>query len=120
MAQCNTEKPRGTVLADANGQVFNESFSYLDEASGVEFDAEQYSLPDYTDGRGAGLVEYTNAPPVNDDSLDLLVSSGVQELVILVANEDEMKNMKKEKNFKKANKVLSKAGLIVDVVSLTN
>ena len=115
--QSNSDIPRGVVLADRNGQVYAESFNYVDE-SGLEFDGEQYCLPDYAGGGAAGLVLYANAAPASDETLDLIIDSGVEELIIIAADEKEAKKAKKEKNYKKADKTLSKAGLVVDVVNL--
>ncbi len=114
-AQSNSATPRGAVLADRTGAVYGEAFNYVDE-SGTEFDAEQYFLADFAGGAAAGLVVYSNAAPCAEDTLDLIIDSGAEELIIICANDKEVKKVKKDKAFKKAEKTLSKSGLVVDAV----
>lgn len=116
-AQSNSSVPRGAVLADRSGAIYGQAFNFVDE-TGNEFDAEQYFLADYAAGGAAGLVLYSNAAPNTDATLDLIIDSGIEELIIICDDVKTAKKAKKTKEFKRADKTLSKSGINVDAVSL--
>ena len=113
--QSNANVPRGVILATREGDIIGQGYNYVDE-NNDEYEGEEYAIVgDLAEGGAANCVIYATSAP-NKKVHDLILASGVKEVLIIASDSKEKKKLSKDKDYKKSEKALTKKGINVEII----
>ncbi len=113
--QSNANIPRGVILATREGDIIGQGYNYVDE-NNDEYEGEEYAIiGDLAEGGAANCVIYATSAP-NKKVHDLILASGVKEVLIIASDSKERKQLSKDKDYKKSEKALTKKGINVEII----